>query len=65
MKILKILNILEKYMTENQKKYLFWAEHDILGFLVDYELISQKDLKALEDLDVFYDPEYESLIMFV
>ena len=64
MKIIEILNILEKYMTEYQKEYPFWAEHDILGFVIDYNLISQEDLKKLKDLDVFYDSEYDSLIMF-
>ena len=64
MKIIEILNILEKYMTEYQKEYPFWTEHDILGFVIDYNLISQEDLKKLKDLDVFYDSEYDSLIMF-
>lgn len=64
MKIIKILNILEKYMTESQKEWPFWTEHDILGFIVDYELISPKDLKKLKELDVFYSSEYDSLIAF-
>lgn len=65
MKILEILDILKKYMiTEGQKEWPFWTEHDILGFNVDYSLISQEDLQRLTELDVFYDPEYESLIMF-
>ena len=64
MKIIKILNILEKYMTESQKNWPFWTEHDVLGFTVDYELISQEDLAKLKDLDVFYNSEYDSLTMF-
>ena len=41
MKILEILDILKKYMiTEGQKEWPFWTEHDILGFNVDYNLIS-------------------------
>ena len=64
MKILKILAILEPYMDEFQKEYSFWTEHDILGFQVDPESISQEDLEKLEDLGVFYDQDYDSLIMF-
>ena len=41
MKILKILDILKKYMiTKGQREWPFWTEHDILGFNVDYNLIS-------------------------
>ena len=65
MKIKKIIDILEKYLTEMQKQYPFWAEHDILGFNVNYEQISDEDLQALDDLGVFFSDEYHSLIMFV
>ena len=54
-KIRLILDIIEKYMTDGQKKYPFWTEHDILGFNVDYEKISRKDLEALKLLDVIFD----------
>lgn len=64
MKILEILNILEKYMTESQKEWPFWTEHDVLGFTVDYSIISVKDMEQLKKLDVFYSSEYDSLIMF-
>ena len=64
MKILEILNILEKYMTESQKKWPFWTEHDVLGFTVDYTLISLEDMNQLKQLGVFYSSEYDSLIMF-
>lgn len=64
MTIIKILNILEKYMTESQKEYPFWTEHDVLGFTVDYTLISLEDMNQLKQLDVFYSSEYDSLIMF-
>lgn len=64
MKILEILNILEKYMTESQKEWPFWTEHDILGFTVDYSIISVEDMEQLKKLDVFYSSEYDSLIMF-
>ena len=65
MKIIQILNILEKYFTEEQKRYPFWAEHDIIGLNVDYELISTEDLRILEMLGVFIDEGYNSLIMYV
>ena len=64
MKILEILNILEKYMTESQKEWPFWTEHDVLGFTVDYSIISVEDMNQLKQLDVFYSSEYDSLIMF-
>ena len=65
MKMITILEILEKYLTESQKRWPFWAEHDIIGFNVDYEQISANDLQNLELLDVFYSEEYDSLMMFV
>lgn len=64
MKILEILNILEKYMTKSQKEWPFWTEHDVLGFTVDYSIISVEDMEQLKKLDVFYSSEYDSLIMF-
>ena len=64
MKILEILNILEKYMTESQKEWPFWTEHDVLGFTVDYSIISVEDMERLKKLGVFYSSEYDSLIMF-
>ena len=51
-------------MTESQKRWSFWTAPDVLGFTVDYKLISQEDLAKLEELDVFYSSEYDSLIMF-
>lgn len=65
MKIRDIFDILEKYLTDGQKRYPFWAEHDIIGFNVDYELISKEDLRALEILGVHLDEDYDSLVMFV
>lgn len=65
MKIIEIIKILEPYLTEFQKKWPFWAEHDVLGFNVDYEIISKEDLQSLNELGVFYSDEDESLMMFV
>lgn len=64
MTIIEILDILKKYMTESQKEYPFWTEHDVLGFTVDYTLISLEDMNQLKQLGVFYSSEYDSLIMF-
>lgn len=64
MKIIMILKILEPYMTDYQKEYPFWTEHDILGFNVDKESIQKVHLEELKELGVFYDDEYDSLIMF-
>ena len=65
MKIKAIFDILEKYLTDEQKRYPFWAEHDIIGFNVDYELISKEDLKVLEVLGIHLNKDYNSLVMFV
>lgn len=63
MKIIEILKILSKYgISEN---YPIWAEHDIIGFIIDPELISEEDMETLAKLGVFYNYEYESLTMFV
>ena len=50
--------------TEAQRNWPFWTEHDILGFQVDYAQVSKEDLDKLNELDVFYDESYDSLIMF-
>jgi len=60
-RIFKILNILKKYTNSN---YPFWAEHEVIGFAIDYELISKKDLKELKELGVFISDFYDSLIMY-
>ena len=63
-KIKLIFNIIEKYMTEGQKKYPVWTEHDILGFNVDYKKISKEDLEALKLLDVIFGGDYDGLYIF-
>lgn len=63
MEIIKILEILQNYNISEE--YPIFAEHDVIGFLIDYNLINQKDKKRLEELGCFYSDEYESLIMFV
>lgn len=64
MKMIKILKILEPYMTDYQKEYPFWTDYDILGFNIDPESIQKVHLEELEELGVYYSKEYESLIMF-
>lgn len=60
--LLKILDILKKYPCA--KDFLF-AEHDVIGFNVDFEKISDIDIKKLSDLGVFFDYAYYSLVMYV
>lgn len=63
MKIIDILNILIKYKIDEY--HPLWAEHDIIGFYIDPELISAEDMEALDKLGVYYDEEYCSLVMLV
>ena len=60
MRLIEILKILQNYGID--ESYPCWAEHDIIGFYVDPELISKEDLESLEELGVFYDAEYQGLI---
>ena len=63
MEIIKILNLLRKYNIS--ESYPLWAEHDVIGFNVDYEKISEEDINILQELGCIIDEEYDSLIMFV
>lgn len=63
MRIIQILEILQKYHID--ESYPFWAEHDVIGFDVNYEEISKEDLETLNELGCFYSDEYESLITYV
>lgn len=63
MKIIEILNLLQKY--DISESYPLWAEHDIIGFNVDYEKISEEDINILQELGCFFDEGYDSLIIFV
>lgn len=63
MRIIDILKILQKYHID--ESYPFWAEHDVIGFYVDYEEIKQEDKGKLEELGCFYSNEYDGLIMYV
>ena len=63
MKIIDILNILAKYGID--EAYPLWAEHNIIGFYIDPEVISPEDMETLFELGVYYDEEYCSLAIFV
>lgn len=63
MKIIDILKILSKYGID--EAYPLWAEHDLIGFYIDPEIISTEDMQALSELGVFYDEEQCSLAIFV
>ena len=59
MRIIEILKILQNYSIDDYAPC--WAEHDIIGFYVDPELISQEDMESLEELGCFYNDEYGGL----
>lgn len=63
MKLIQILEILQKYHIDED--YPIWAEHDIIGFYMDSEEISEEDMKILKNLGVFYNAEYEGLTIYV
>jgi len=62
MEIIEILNIFEQYNIDT--KYPISAEHDIIIFNINPEIIKQEDLNKLEKLGVFYSEEYCALIKF-
>ena len=62
MEIIQILNIFKQYSIDS--KYPFSAEHDVIIFNINPEIITQKDLNKLEKLGVFYSDEYCALIKF-
>ena len=62
---IEILEIMKKYQGQYNKDYPFWAEHDIVGLGLDWESVSEEDMKRLDELGVFYSDEYDSLIKFV
>ena len=62
MRLIEILKILQKYNID--ESYPCWAEHDVIGFYIDYELISEEDRQTLEELNCFYDNEYDGLVMY-
>ena len=63
MRIIEILEILQKYNID--ESYPLWAEHDIIGFNIDWEKISKEDLESLTELNVHYDSEYDGLVIYV
>ena len=63
MRIIEILKILQKYNID--ESYPVWAEHDVIGFYVNYEEISKEDMESLTELGVFYDYEYDGLVIYV
>ena len=61
-KLIEILNIIKKYGNFD---YPIWCEHDVLGFIINPDIISKEDMKRLNELNVFYSDEYCSLIKYV
>ena len=65
-KLLQILRIFQKYKNPKEEPYMwFFAEHDVIGFNIDPEAVSEKDKRKLEELDVYYDEEYCAFIIYV
>lgn len=60
-KLHAILEILMKYPVVDY----IWAEHDVIGFLFDEEIISKKDMERLIELGVFYDDGYNAFVIYV
>ena len=64
-RMIEICQILLPYCTDVAKEYGFWAEHDIIGFEVDPDIIPEEVLKELEDkYRVHYDDQYDSLVIY-
>ena len=65
-RMIEICQILLPYCTCEAKEYGFWAEHDVVGFNIDPDIIPEDILKKLEDeYRVHYDNEYNSLVIYV
>ena len=62
---IKILEIMKKYRNGYNDEWPFWANHEIIGLNIDPAIISEEDMQILNELDVFYSDEYDSLIKFV
>ncbi len=60
--LIEALKIFEKYIGD--KKYPTWAEHDELGVNCSKENMSKEDIKRLDELGFFYEPEYECFISY-
>lgn len=63
-RMIEICNILLQYVDPHIEPYHFWSDHDVIGFIVDPDLISQTHMERLRELGVFYSEEYDSLIIF-
>lgn len=65
-RMIEICQILLPYCTDIAKEYGFWAEHDIIGFNIDPEVVSEETLRELESkYSVHYNDEYNSLVLYV
>ena len=56
---------MKKYRNGYNDEWPFWANHEIIGLNIDPAIISEEDMQILNELDVFYSDEYDSLIKFV
>lgn len=54
--------IFQKYVFYD---YPMFAEHDVIGFCVDKDIISETDRENLDRLGIFYNTDYDAYTMFV
>lgn len=64
-RMIEICQILLPYCTDIEKEYGFWAEHDMIGFTVDYDKIPDDILNQLDKLGCHIDYMYNSLVIYV
>lgn len=56
--LIEALQIVEKYMTDYQKKHPTGCEHDVLWLNVDVEKIAYDDFNRLGELSFFPSEEF-------
>ena len=59
-----------KQACEIFQKYVFYdypmfAEHDVIGFCVDKDMVPEEDRENLDRLRIFYSYDYGAYIMYV
>lgn len=63
--LIKALTILSKYISEENRKYPTWCDHDVLGVNVSPEVVSEEDKEELWSLGFVPDTdEYDCFISF-
>ncbi|MBQ9023848.1 MAG: hypothetical protein IJ105_01350 [Bacilli bacterium] len=60
--LIEALKIFEKYIGD--EKYPTWAEHDEFGVCCRKEIMTEEDIKKLDELGFFYDENYDCFVSF-